>query len=419
MEASPNSQSFDLNSASVEALVERFPELGLFSAEDIVTWREKNGPITTIAPLVDELGLSEDVAVALLRVAPTDTMAPASGEFQTSLYPRPAPAEATVIFGSEKAPEEEPAKPAEQTVIFGSDGATSSESALDVPVPVPVPESPEAPEPVKAAEPEPEPIKAPEPEPIKAPEPEPEPEILGSEARLAARLGLEKEEPRQEDPRAPRAALERTGVNPVAAPSEPVIAVAAEPAHEPSEPPPEPKRSLHPAGVPARSKRSFVMPAIVALVVLANVGLGVFLLQVRKETQGVKAPVAALSGEMNGIKEEQAQAKEEMVEQKAKLDRQAKSLQKTIDRVDATEARQKEAERQAREAAKAEAKEVAALTARLGRVESRSEKASFRIDEAIKIIDSVQGKPGPTEDEAPAKKSRSKRTLDDVADTRK
>ena len=405
MESTPNSSPpFDLNLASVEALVERFPDLGLFSAEDVVAWREKNGPITTVRQLVDELGLPEDVAVALLRVAHTETMAPTSGEFKTSIFPgvvAPAPAVAAAPADDEPIiwlnPPPAPPPADEEPIIWRNPPPGVAATA---PEPVKAPE----PEPVKAAPPEPAPVKEPEPEPVKAPAPVKEPEpvpvnvvdavkapsIVGSEARLAARLGIEHEEAR-----ASRAAmLERTGVN-RAAIDAPAVAVATEQDDHAAEATSERPK----ASPPRKTKRALIMPLVVTAALIGNAALGGFLLQVRAEAQGVKAPVAQLTGEMHGMQEDQAQTRTELAETKSRLEKQATKLETTIDRVEATEARQRETDRTAKDAAKAEAREVAALTARLGRVEGRTEKATFKLDEAIKIIDSVQGKPSPAVDE--------------------
>src|SRR5688500_14928821 len=95
---------FDPNATSVDSLIELFPDLGLFSAEDIVAWRDKNGRFPDESTLVSEVGL--DPALAAL-VANEAACAPESKEVATKEAEVAAPAEAA--DSTDSASEETPA----------------------------------------------------------------------------------------------------------------------------------------------------------------------------------------------------------------------------------------------------------------------------------------------------------------------
>ncbi len=59
------SLAFDPNTASAEALLERYPDLGLFAAEDLVAWRTEHGPFESVAQLL-ALGINAELAAQLV-----------------------------------------------------------------------------------------------------------------------------------------------------------------------------------------------------------------------------------------------------------------------------------------------------------------------------------------------------------------
>ncbi|HVH41802.1 MAG TPA: helix-hairpin-helix domain-containing protein, partial [Labilithrix sp.] len=122
---------FDLNSASPEALTAQFPDLGLFSAEDIVEWREKNGPLREKKTLTD-LGIREELAARIAEyivpVAPsvpaTDagSMNPGDGTRETMIV-----AAHEIEQSSSTRPADEPARSAPSTPAVEPVAADSSE----------------------------------------------------------------------------------------------------------------------------------------------------------------------------------------------------------------------------------------------------------------------------------------------------
>jgi hypothetical protein len=170
----------------------------------------------------------------------------------------------------------------------------------------------------------------------------------------------------------------------------------------PSEAPPAADAALH--GLPARWKPRRTQALLAALFVLnALVVAGLFGL--RYEGRRARLPIAALSSDVRGLHEEQAGASAKLDETRAKLDEtrakvdetrlrldeQASILADTMSTVAATVQRQKDADREAREHEARERAEMAALASRLNRVEKRT----YKLNEAIKLIDLVQGRPTP------------------------
>lgn len=155
------------------------------------------------------------------------------------------------------------------------------------------------------------------------------------------------------------------------------------------EPKPEPASVVpptvkSPAPAPAQpAKRAGFSKLAIILVVLANAGLGAGLASLHRNEQRAREPVAKISSEVTTLQATQT-------ETSARLDEQELKLTKTIERLDATEKRQAQAERAAKEHAEHEAKELAALSARVGNAERKVDFEVHRIDDALKIVDLAQ-----------------------------
>ncbi|MFO0737775.1 MAG: helix-hairpin-helix domain-containing protein [Labilithrix sp.] len=341
---------FDLNTASVEALCAQYPNLGLFLAQDIVAWREQNGPFTDAASLVDIVG---DLVVAT--------------ELARAIHRAEAPAE--------DAP-----PPLEEA---------TAELAVAPPAVV-TDESPPEPEPAPA--PEPEPVAPSEVDVFLAEPPLPPPSVRPPPEELDL--------PMPETERRPRSDFHEGSGVVVQATSQTMSVHAPEPAPEPAPPlppsaaEPEPKPSVPPPAPVDRSPRRFGLRSIVVpAIVMANVGLGVGLASLRQDERQARAPVAALSADVKAIRATEKETHAELEDTRTRLDEQEATLAKTIERLDATEQRQRDAERAAKEHADRDAKELAALSARMGNVERKVDFSVHNVDDALKILDLAQGKP--------------------------
>jgi hypothetical protein len=170
---------------------------------------------------------------------------------------------------------------------------------------------------------------------------------------------------------------------------------ALAPAHTPA-PAHEPATAHTPAPAPAPAGRSRLRGALIAAVVAVNSaliagGVGLYL-----EQQRVRVPIATISADVVVLKSGQAEAR-------TKLDATVVKLDETRERLDETRAkladqaraiadgeqRQKDAERESRERDAKEARAISALASRVYRVEQ----TTYRLDDAIKLIDLVQGRP--------------------------
>lgn len=125
---------------------------------------------------------------------------------------------------------------------------------------------------------------------------------------------------------------------------------------------------------------------------MANVGLGAGLASLRHDERQARAPVAALSADVKAIHATETETHAELEDTRTRLTEQEATLAKTIERLDATEQRQRDAERSAKEHADREAKELAALSARMGNVERKVDFSVHNVDDALKILDLAQGK---------------------------
>jgi hypothetical protein len=170
-------------------------------------------------------------------------------------------------------------------------------------------------------------------------------------------------------------------------------ALASEATPTPSPPPREEVANVDgPAGVAKAESRFRAGPALLGVLFVINAGLVAGLVALRREEHQARAPIAAMSVDVKEIRSQQAETRVELEETRVRLDKQALALTQTMESVAATERRQKEAEREAKEHAAREAKEMAALTARMNHVERRVDDEVYTIEEAVKIIDMVQGR---------------------------
>ena len=170
----------------------------------------------------------------------------------------------------------------------------------------------------------------------------------------------------------------------------------------------EPERESPPSTVPAtpeRPPKRFGLSTIVmVVVVLANAGLGAGLASLRRDEQRAREPVAKMSADVKTLQASQTDTDARIEETRVRLDEHEKTLTQTIERLDATVQRQAQAERAAKEHAEREAKEIAALNARVGNTERKVDFEVRRVEDALKIIELAQ--PRPAESTAPPPKPK-------------
>lgn len=186
------------------------------------------------------------------------------------------------------------------------------------------------------------------------------------------------------------------------APSE----AAEQPPRERSIPAPraeERAASLRPAAHVEASPKRWPLTLLVGVVLLVNIALASAMVTLRAEAHKSREPVAALSTDVKelhdqqkDLHEQQDENRAQINETKSRLDKQAAELAKTAQSVAAAVRRQDEAEREAKELAAREARDVAALTARMGRVERTVEDSVYTVEEAVKIIDMAQHRSTPS-----------------------
>ncbi|HVH40962.1 MAG TPA: hypothetical protein VM925_01425, partial [Labilithrix sp.] len=157
------------------------------------------------------------------------------------------------------------------------------------------------------------------------------------------------------------------------------------------------------AAPPKASVGSKVQRLLIGAVLLLNIALVAGMITLRVEGQKARAPVAALSVDVKELHEQQAASQAQVAENRAqlketrqRLDKQARDLAKTAEKVETAMQRQKDAEHDAKERATREARELASLSSRLRRVERNLGERSYSVDEAVKILDIVQGPKRPT-----------------------
>jgi peptidoglycan hydrolase CwlO-like protein len=117
------------------------------------------------------------------------------------------------------------------------------------------------------------------------------------------------------------------------------------------------------------------------------------------EVRHATVPIAAISVDVKDLKADQAGVHAKLEESRAQLDDARFRLDEQRIRLDeqaaalaTTAQQQKDAERDAREHEAREARDLAALTARM----NRSDRRAYKLDEAIQLIDLVQGGPAAT-----------------------
>jgi len=127
-----------------------------------------------------------------------------------------------------------------------------------------------------------------------------------------------------------------------------------------------------------------------------------------REQQRAKVPVAALSADVKTLQGNDADTRAKLEETRTKIDETRAKLDETRAKLDQTRAkmddharaitataqRQKDLERESHDQQARTARQITALTSRIGRVE----KDTYKLDDALKLIDLVQGR---TSEEAP------------------
>jgi hypothetical protein len=319
----------ELMTASASRLTELVPDLGLFSAEDIVAWRDEHGSFPDLTTLCDTIGLEKTVAERLALPAATS---PA-----TSGTPEP-PTESS-------GPEEEPPPPTDAG-----------------PAPVPV-------DATCSAEPPDSPVVTP---PLPA---NVEPPIHPGPTLEATSDGA------SEPP------IDTTSVAQIAL-AQPAVALAVEaPIAAPETTP-----AAVDTGA-ATPKAGLPRPALLAVIFATLVGLGAGLFQTRREQQHAIAPIASMSSEVKtlaagqaGLRDELSQARAELAETKAKVDETNAKIDEHSAAIEATaKTLKKVAEEQ-----KAADHDRAALGERVAKVEKATNDNTVPLSEALKMIDAAE-----------------------------
>jgi outer membrane murein-binding lipoprotein Lpp len=144
---------------------------------------------------------------------------------------------------------------------------------------------------------------------------------------------------------------------------------------------------------PARRSRVYY---VVAALFVVNAALVAGAIRLHLVVKRDHAPIAAMSAEVTELQADQAGVHVKLEESRAQLEATRTRLEETRTRLDeqatalaAAEQRQKDAERDARERDARDARELAALNARV----NRTDRHAYKLDEAIKLIDLVQGRP--------------------------
>ncbi len=182
-----------------------------------------------------------------------------------------------------------------------------------------------------------------------------------------------------------------------AAGSEDRVCSAPPPLPVASEPPaaPVPSRAVSvPAPAPGRRPRVY---AVVAALFIVNAALVAGAIRLDLEVKREHVPMAAVSAEVTRLKADQVDVHAKLDEARAQIEQTRARLDEQTGAVAETAQRQKDADRDARERDAHDARELAALSARV----SRTDKHTYKLDEAIKLIDLVEHRqptPGPPEE---------------------
>jgi hypothetical protein len=411
----------DLNTASVAALTDEFPDLGLFGAEDIVSWRAKHGPFRDVTQLTDELGievalakrLSEHIRVAVPVVSSGDETGPASeivNENEPTRATAPEVPEATEVRESNvahEAPEttSEFAAAAPVTIAESAEREVIDAESIAVSLPAD-PESVQTPTAAtipltdlaaSATADEPDVFAPDEPDVFTKEEHEEAPSET-VEATAAQDAAMDSPPSSVFDGDAHPSMIASMPVESGPTTDEPIerseaasqhiqLAPPLEPSHAPSEDAPAsaPKRKLGGSGM------------VVGILAALNIGVIGGLISVKQEVpRASAAPIASISAEVKELQTQHAETQAKLEETRVRVEKQGASIAKAMDAVAATDERQRNAERDAKEQAAKEAKELAAFANRLRQVERKVDDEVYTIEEAVKIVDMVHGgRPAP------------------------
>ena len=351
----PSFKSFDPNTITAEELAARFPDIGLFVAEDIVDTRQKNDGAFPDGGALVALGLSADLAREISAcVSPGD-----------SATAEPAPACEPPV-ASERPAFALPASEPPASDVF--DVAAAAEVVAHPEPTATVFDVAAAPDVVDESEVE---------DDLSLPPPPPRRPVAAVVAAPVARVES-----------APRVAHVKSAPPVAHVESAPPVAhVESAPpvAHAESAPPVAPSVPA-PASAPKRARRA----GFVATLVVVNLAAIAGVVAGYQQERGTRKEVVTISADVGAVKTEQAAAKEradealaKLEETRARLDEQAKALAQAKSRIAAAEARLLENERAAHEHEAQEAKETAALNSRVNHVEDKT----LKLDEALKLLE--------------------------------
>ena len=351
---------FDPGLVTAEGLVELFPDLGLFPAEDIVEWRGKNdGAFPDVATLTSVLGVDGVMATEIAEAAVRHELADevTNGDVFFAAAPEKPDDEVTddATAMADVAETSDVTELVDATATAEPVADTADVTGLVEPVAAAVVEAPD----------------------------DSRDSIPPADDRETGELAV-----------ATAVSESSLPVAQAAAPSAPPIRSAPPPLPVVSEPPaPEVHAEPAAAPTPAPARRSRVYYVVAALFVV-NAALVAGAVRMHLEVKRAHAPIAAMSADVTDLQADQAAVHQRLEESRSQLEETRTRLEETRTRLDeqasalaATAQRQKDADREAHEREAHDARELAALTARV----NRTDRHTYKLDEAIKLIDLVQG----------------------------
>jgi hypothetical protein len=459
----------DPMTATAEELQKAFPDLGLFSAEDIVAWRIDHDAFPPETTLVGDLGLDRDLANRLVEFATAwvtakdvinDKANKASASSSSSSssssaasepgedaklaeakaagylfddeddgggrppgpsisftdHPASGPGTATLIGVAPPPPASTPSRSPKREATeapevidvthtaksIRADDFDRAAAALDeifhdrdrsLPPPIPATTAPDTTPTAASSSPSTEkedssaaPATEPSAEVPAHPTPPPPVKLIANDWAEEDTRNEEKPVdvfeimPKEDGP------AERESGSTSRASDRPTIASAVDEGQEQ-----EQEHEHEQTGASAKPKRARrLVPALLAVVLAANVGLGVGLFQTRRDEQKALAPIAPMSAEVKAIHSGQATLEKELdktkavlAETKARVDKQEKAIATTTHAVEKVAEDQKSAEQTS-------ARETAAINQRLANVERNRKETTYSLSEVVKIIDAVQ-----------------------------
>lgn len=388
----------DPMTATVEDLQKAFPDLGLFNAEDIVAWRTDHRAFPPETTLVGDLGLDRELARRLVEFATgwanaTEVTKEAMTETPNASYlfddeptandgrkpgptvsftdhPASGPGTATLIGVAPPPPASTPSRSPEAAPKAQSDDFDRAAAALDeIFHDREVPTHPTPPPPAKL---------------LSGDADEPAPSTVCAEAvsQPSNDEGLEEKPVFESMPEVATKRGEPETVEVAGGDGDrPTIASAVDEDQE--------RAAREPATAKKKTARKLV-PALLAVVLAANVGLGVGLFQTRRDERRALAPIAPMSAEVKSLHSGQATLEKELdktkaalAETKARVDKHDQAITTTAHAVEKVAQDQKAAE-------EAAARDTSSIQQRLANIERNRRETTYSLSEVVKIIDAVQ-----------------------------